>query len=100
MPAVEVQSQVIEALEDCQKSFATHKRCMLRMKQAQQSDPKKFKQTLFACLNRAMLIFRREPAVERLLHFIASFVSFSNDKYQSDGELVCNRRTPALCPRG
>ncbi len=88
MPEVALQAQVVEALEDCQKSFATHKRCMLRMKQAQQSDPTKFKQTLFSCLNRAMLVFRREPAVERMLHFIASFVSFSNEKYQTDGELA------------
>jgi condensin complex subunit 3 len=79
--------QVIQALEESQRSFAGHRKCIIRLKQAQAIDAVAFRKTLHASIDRALLIFRREPGVERMLGLVASLASFSNDKYQADSEL-------------
>ncbi|KAJ1480954.1 armadillo-type protein [Baffinella frigidus] len=83
-----VSEQVLGALEECQRSFAVHRKCILRLKQAQVADPEEFKETFVECLNRALLVFKREPAVERFVKLVSSFVSFSNDKYARDGDMA------------
>ena len=79
--------QVIQALEESQRSFAGHRKCIIRLKQAQAIDAVAFRNTLNASIDRALLIFRREPSIERMLTLVASFAAFSNDKYQADSEL-------------
>jgi len=83
-----VATQVLQALEESQRSFAGHRKCIIRLKQAQAIDASAFRDTLNASLDRALLIFRREPCVERMLQLIASLVSFSNEKYSTDSELA------------
>ena len=87
---VVVREQVIGALEECQRGFAVHRKCILRLKQAQIADPQEFMETFVECLNRALLVFKREPAVERFMKLVASFVSFSNEKYPRDGEMAAS----------
>jgi hypothetical protein len=41
-----------------------------------------------SAVDRALLIFKREPCVERLFQFISDFVSFANDSYPADCELA------------
>jgi condensin complex subunit 3 len=83
-----VHAQVLQALEESQRSFAGHRKCIIRLKQAQEADAEAFRATLDASIDRALLIFRREPSVERMLALVAALVSFSNDKYQTDSELA------------
>ena len=89
LPAREgVQAQVLQALDESQRSFAGHRKCIIRLKQAQAADAAGFRETLDACIDRALLVFRREPSVERMLALVAALVSFQNDKYATDSELA------------
>ena len=83
-----VHAQVLQALEESQRSFAGHRKCIIRLKQAQAIDADAFRDTLNASLDRALLVFRREPCVERMLQLVANLVCFQNDKYQTDSELA------------
>ena len=85
-----VREQVLGALEECQRSFAVHRKCILRLKQAQAADPEEVRETFVDCLNRALLVFKREPAVERFVSLVTSFVAFQNEKYACDGELAAS----------
>jgi len=80
--------QVQQALEESQRSFAGHRKCIIRLKQAQAADAAVFRDTLNASIDRALVIFRREPCIERMLQLVSSLVCFSNDKYSADSELA------------
>ena len=84
----DVHAQVLQALEESQRSFAGHRKCIIRLKQAQAIDAAAFRDSLNASLDRALLIFRREPCVERMLQLVANLVCFQNDKYHTDSELA------------
>ena len=83
-----VAAQVLQALEESQRSFAGHRKCIIRLKQAQAADAAVFRDTLNASIDRALVIFRREPCIERMLQLVSSLVCFSNDKYHADSELA------------
>ena len=79
---------VLQSLDECQKSFAAHRKCVIKLKKAQKSDPKEFRVAMLSALDKALLVFKREPCVERLFQFITDFVSFSNEVYHADSELA------------
>lgn len=84
----DVREQVIGALEECQRGLAVHRKCIVRLKQAQIADPEEFWETFVECLNRALLVFKIDPAIERFMRLVAGFVSFTNEKYARDGEMA------------
>ena len=78
-------SSMIKIFDDAQRSFATHHRCALQLRQLQaqhQRDNNKgnnmnnlFQSHLLVLLNHVLLVFKREPSVERLIEFICNFVT-------------------------
>jgi condensin complex subunit 3 len=71
-------------LQECQKSFAYHKKANKALYKLQSSDPKQFIKDFLPFLNRILLVFNREPAVERLVQFIIHFAC--NGEHGQDGE--------------
>ena len=70
---------IVDILEDVQKTFATHRRCVKALRKIQSNDPQKFTKDFIPYLNRILVVFKREPAVERLIQFIVNFSTFSED---------------------
>jgi condensin complex subunit 3 len=62
-------------LDDCQRTTATHKKSCLALLRLYAHDPDKFKEQLLAHIDRLLLVFKREPAVERVCKFIVHFVT-------------------------
>ena len=61
------------------------RKCILRLKQAQIEDPEEFREMFVDCLHRALLVFKRELAVERFVTLVTSCVSFSNERCAREG---------------
>ena len=79
---------VLQSLDECQRSFAAHRKCVLRLKKVQASQPAEFREAMMGAVDRALLVFKREPCVERLFQFVTDFVSFSNEAHQADSDLA------------
>ena len=81
---------VLQSLDECQRSFASHRKCVVKLKKVQKSEPKEFREAVLSALDKALLVFKREPCVERLFQFVTDYVSFSNETYPADTELAVN----------
>lgn len=68
-------TRMTEILHECQKSFAYHKKGIIGMKKLLLNDPNSFQAEFISHLNQILLIFKREPAVERLVQFIVGFAT-------------------------
>lgn len=91
-----VERAVALALHDASRSFASHARAARKLAEAHASDPQAFAQALLTQLNRCMLVYRREPSVERVVSFVAGYAascaaaaaaagSSANDSDDDDG---------------
>jgi condensin complex subunit 3 len=81
-------TSVLQSLDECQRSFASHRKCVVKLKKIQKSDPKEFREAVLSALDKALLVFKREPCVERLFQFVTDYVSFSNENYPADTDLA------------
>jgi condensin complex subunit 3 len=61
---------------------------VVKLKKIQKSDPKEFREAVLSALDKALLVFKREPCVERLFQFVTDYVSFSNENYPADTDLA------------
>jgi len=78
-------SQVFDA---CQRTVASHKGGWKRCLELQAQDGDQFKKEFVANVNRVLLVWKREPSVERLCTFIVNFVTSQEQKtvvVDSDG---------------
>lgn len=66
---------IAEVLRDCQKTFASHKRGIKTLKKIQKNEPEAFPKQFIPLINRLLIIFKREPSVERLIQFIITFAT-------------------------
>ncbi len=71
-----------DILHECQRTFASHKKGLVSMRKIQNKDPEKFMQDFLQYLNRILVVFKREPAVERLIQFVVQFATFLEDGKQ------------------
>ncbi|NWH90396.1 CND3 protein, partial [Aegithalos caudatus] len=81
--------EVREAFELAQKPHQNHANLVVALKStyAQSDDKEGFNEKFIHCLKYAMIIYRREPAVERVINFAARFVtSFHQIKKENDSE--------------
>lgn len=62
---------------EVQRSVATHKKCAKALSglRARFANEAAFRTALFAATNCVLLVYKREPAVERLVAFLVSFVT-------------------------
>ena len=77
-----------EAFTEVQKTFGVHRKFILSLKATQDKNREAFEVEFFRCVNRLLLVFKREPSVERLVHFICSFATFSNKAVGMDEEFL------------
>lgn len=63
------------AFADAQRSQATHIRALKSLSRAYDADDGAFLQAFLHALNRALVVFAREPAVERVVTFVAAFTA-------------------------
>ncbi|KAJ1626026.1 hypothetical protein T492DRAFT_879104, partial [Pavlovales sp. CCMP2436] len=74
---------------EAQRSVAAHKKCASALA-ALRDDPR-FREELLKCANCVLLVYKREPAVERLMQFLVSFVQAeganSSEGAEEDGLL-------------
>jgi hypothetical protein len=63
-----------DIFSECQKSIATHKKCMRSASQLLEKDPKSVEDFL-SCVDRIIVVDKKHPSVERCISFIANFVT-------------------------
>jgi condensin complex subunit 3 len=69
-------SKIAEILNDCQRTFASHKKGLASLRKIQQKNPDKFAEEFIPCVNRLLTVYKREPAVERLIQLTVHFATF------------------------
>lgn len=52
---------VAQTLEECQRSFAVHRKCIQKLKRAYADHPKELREGVFDAVQRCLLVFKREP---------------------------------------
>lgn len=72
-------NSIADVLNECQKTFAVHRKCIRALRKIQTQDPKKFIKDFVPYLNRILVVFKREPAVERVVQFLVNFATFSEE---------------------
>lgn len=74
---------VAQAFADAQRTQATHNRAIKALTRAYESGQDAFLLAFLHCLNRALVVFAREPAVERVVTFVAAFTAANADTFSS-----------------
>ncbi|KAK4535781.1 hypothetical protein CDCA_CDCA06G1806 [Cyanidium caldarium] len=74
-----VERLVADALYDASRSFAAHVRARRLLAEAEAADPPAFVSALFSQLNRCLLVYAREPGVERVMALVASYAAATAD---------------------
>ena len=82
----QIKTLLCQFLDQAQKTFAVHKRCMKSFKKLYHVDHDVFKEELIKQINRILVIFKREPAVERLVQFIVSACVYTNDTQEKEAD--------------
>eukprot|EP01043_Picozoa_sp_COSAG02_P045217 COSAG02_NODE_4115_length_5754_cov_4.144474_2_plen_645_part_00 len=70
---------VAEAFTACQKTVACHKKHLLALDKQRKEDPEDFAAEFKQCLNSILTVFKREPAVERLVALTSKFVALDEN---------------------
>lgn len=66
---------LVDVFEACQKSVTAHKRGWQRCLELQDEDREGFRDEFIQHVNRLLIVWKREPAVERLCKFVVHFVT-------------------------
>lgn len=70
---------VERVFEDAQRSFANHHRCLVALRSIHHKKRQGFGDSLKPYIDRMLLVFKREAAVERLVDFVSKFATESTD---------------------
>ena len=70
---------VAEAFTACQKTVACHKKYILLLDKQRKQSPEEFAAEFKASLGPILTVFKREPAVERLVAFTSKFVAIDEN---------------------
>ncbi|KAL2651267.1 hypothetical protein R1flu_019395 [Riccia fluitans] len=81
------EAEVPRILNECQHSMATHPRAIKKLVKCRAVDPEEFLRTWLRCFERLFLVSGREPVVERMLKFAASFTAYWDEAFQDDCEI-------------
>jgi condensin complex subunit 3 len=77
-----------QVLNECQKTFASHKKGVSTLCKLRQKDSKAFDAELLNLINRILVVFKRDPAVERLIQFLIAFCVTSAESSKNDFALI------------
>lgn len=78
----------MEGLNSIQKSFSCHKRYISIFRKQINRDVKGFAKEFFPCLYQILLVFKREPAVERLVQFIVGLLCLPDENNENLESLI------------
>ncbi|PRP79977.1 hypothetical protein PROFUN_05953 [Planoprotostelium fungivorum] len=74
-----MEERTIEILHQVQRTFACHRKAAVSLRAVQSQDPQKFQTILKRFLKPILVIFKREPSIERLISFIVSFATLQDE---------------------
>lgn len=69
-----MEQTIADTLSQCQRNASAHTKGVRDLWKAYSKNPTKFRQQLIPYFNLILTVGKREPAVERLVRFIAKFV--------------------------
>ena len=75
-----------EVFEACQRSVTAHKRGWQRCLELQEGDREGFAEEFIEHVDRLLIVWKREPAVERLCKFVVHFVTTPDQQKGSASE--------------
>lgn len=76
----EIKSICIQIFQESQKTFAYHKKGIKKLKKLQWKYSIEFQEIFLFLLKKILIIFKREPTIERLVQFIIQFsTTIEND---------------------
>ena len=70
---------IIDVFDESQRSFGNHKRCQKAFVKLYQTEGDKLIDQLFQCVKRVLVVYKREPAVERVVDFVSTSLSTLED---------------------
>ncbi|KAL3677038.1 hypothetical protein R1sor_026986 [Riccia sorocarpa] len=85
--ALRPEVEVPRILNECQHSVATHPRGIKKLVKCRAVDPDEFLRTWILCFEPLFLVSGREPVVERMIKFAASFTAYWDEVHQDDCEI-------------
>ena len=70
-----LKENIIQVLSDSQSSLHNHQKLLKKLKAQydKHQDPENFFETFFLPFVNALVVYKREPAVERVVDFVAKF---------------------------
>jgi len=73
--------KVVDAFNSAQRSVATHPKAIAALVQTYRacSDQTDFVDEFLNCFNHALLVFKREPAAERIVEFACKFAAATHE---------------------
>ena len=72
---------VRSVFEEAQRGFQHHKKLFTELKKLHdKSSQDEFKESFLWHLKHAMVVFNREPAVERVIEFVAKYVTLTDHR--------------------
>jgi condensin complex subunit 3 len=83
-----VSGRIATLLDEAQRSFAVHHRCTTAMRAIHAEDDLTFVQALVPHLNKVLLVFKKEPSVERVIEFITGYVTDPCENMEQRDELA------------
>lgn len=68
-------AEVAARFQEVQRTFSSHRKAavLLRQRQDAATDTESFRAAFFACIERVLPVFKREPAVERVVAFVVQY---------------------------
>jgi hypothetical protein len=70
--------------QTAQQTAATHKKCVKQLNKLCQEDPAEFIDKFLVLIKLPLLVFKKEPAVERLISLIANFATHTDLKVDNE----------------
>ena len=84
---VNLKQTIIKTLDDAQNGLLQHQKLLATLKQLyDHQDTEKFFEAFFTPFSNALLVFKREPAVERIVEFVSRFTALVSPKQNSENE--------------
>lgn len=85
-----LKESIIEVLSDSQSSLHNHQKLVKKLKAVHDKcgDLEEFFQTFFPPFTNALVVYKREPAVERVVDFVAKFAVATAPAQKKQGKII------------
>jgi hypothetical protein len=90
---------MVRIFNECQRSSSSHRRSVLALSKMYTADPEAVLDAFMACVHHLLIVYKREPAVERAVAFVATACSPSTDEATENNE-EGDTSSPTTTPTG